>query len=125
MHRRRIGKGVRHGITGGGDRFRQRLLRAVADLLEFGFHRTNLAFNRLLDRLRGVLHFFLQLAQLVKLDLAIDVGFDIVNVALHTPEQMPRRARHARQFFGPEHNECYDRDDDHLGEADIEHGGEP
>ena len=97
-------------------------MRAVADLLEFGFDRVDLALHRLLDGLRGVLHFFLQLAQLVELDFAIDVRFDIVNVALHAPEQMPCRARHARQFFRSEHDERDDRDNDHLGKADIKHG---
>ncbi len=81
----------------------------------------DLARDRLFNRLRRTLHFFLQLAQFIQLDLAIDVALHIIDIALHAPQQMPRRARQARQFFRPQHDERDKRDHHHLGKADVKH----
>jgi len=40
-------------------------------------------------------------AQLVELDLAVDVGLHVGDVALQPAREMAERARHARQLLGP------------------------
>jgi hypothetical protein len=63
----------------------------------------------------------LQLLQFVELHFAIDVGLDIIDVALRTAEQMPERARHLGQFLRPDDEQGNHADDHEFGKADIEH----
>src|SRR5689334_22541763 len=63
--------------------------------IELGLGFRNLALHRVdgrvdaaLEAPRGVLDRALELTQLVQLDLAVDVGLDVVDVALQTAEQM-------------------------------------
>ena len=67
------------------------------------------------------LHFLLQLAQLVELHLAVDVGLDVVDVALQAAEQVAQRARGLRQPLGADDDQRHDGDDDDFGKADVEH----
>ena len=57
----------------------------------------------------------LQLAQLLELQLAVDVGLDVGDVALQPAEEVPQRARRLRQLLGPDDDQRHDGDDDDFG----------
>jgi len=63
----------------------------------------------------------LQLAQFVHLHLAVDVLLDLIGVATRSTEQVPERARHARELLRPEHDQRDYRDDHHLAEGQFKH----
>ena len=50
--------------------------------------------HRVLERARRLADFRLQLLQFVELDFAVDVGFDVIDVALRSAKQMAESARH-------------------------------
>ena len=77
--------------------------------------------HRLLDVARGALHLRLQLAQLVELHLAVDVGLDLVHVTLQAAEHVTQRARNLRQPLGADDDQRHYGNDNDLGEADVEH----
>src|SRR6185503_18870699 len=70
---------------------------------------------------RRRLNVLLQLAQLLDVELALDVALDLVHVPLQPAEQVTERARGLRQLLGAEHHERHYGDDDDFGEADVEH----
>ena len=53
----------------------------------------------------------------------MDVGFHLGHVALQSPEEVPERARDARQFFRADDDQRHDGADHHLAESDIKHKG--
>src|SRR5690606_12028306 len=71
---------------------------------------------------RLFLDLLLQLLELVELHLARHVGLHLGDVALHAAEQVTRRARDLGQALRPDHDQGHERDDDHLGKTEIEHG---
>src|SRR6266571_4267414 len=74
-------------------------LRKRAELA-FGFR--HLALDGVLESPRGILHGAPELAQLLQLDLAVDIGLDVVDIALQPAEQVAQRARNAGQPLRPD-----------------------
>ena len=96
--------------------------------IEVALHFTHARLHALRGRLHGRLevrgrglHLALQLAQLVELDLAVDVGLDVVDVALQSPEQVTERARRLGEPLGPDHDERHHGDDDDFRKANVKH----
>ena len=67
---------------------------------------------------RRRLHVRLKTLEFVELDFAVDVGLDVVHVALHAAQQQARRACHARQPLGADHHQRNDGDERQFGKAD-------
>jgi len=65
----------------------------------------------------------LNLRSSLQLDFAVDIGLDIVDVALQPAEQMAHGARHARQALGPMTMSATTAITIKLGESDVKHGG--
>src|SRR6266699_45122 len=118
--RRALGGYRGRGRSGGrGRRGRVLDLRKRAELA-FGFR--HLALDGVLESPRGILHGAPELAQLLQLDLAVDVGLDVVDIALQPAEQVAQGARHPRQPLRPDDDERHDRNHHQFGESDVEHG---
>src|SRR5438876_3357685 len=119
--RRRTLGGYRGRGRGGGRGRRGRVLdlRKRAELA-FGFR--HLALDGVLESPRGILHGAPELAQLLQLDLAVDVGLDVIDIALQPAEQVAQGARHARQPLRPDDDERHDRNHHQFGESYVEHG---
>src|SRR5712691_202076 len=111
------GGGGRSGGRGRGGRVLD-LRKGVQ--LAFGFR--HLALDGVLESPRGILHGAPELAQLLQLDLAVNVGLDVVDVTLQPAEQMAQRARNAGQPLRPDDDERHDRNHHQFGESDVEHG---
>src|SRR5690349_3209473 len=92
----------------------QRLVQVVGGLRHFlvdgGLHLA-----------RRLLHRVAHLAQLVELDLAVDVGLHVVHVALQPAGEVADGARHARQLLRPDDDERHHADDQQFRESDVEH----
>ena len=56
-----------------------------------------------------------------------DIGFSemmliaVIALIVLGPEKLPRVARTAGHLLGPQHDECNDRNQHHLGKADVKH----
>ena len=74
-----------------------------------------------LHRLRGLLEFVLEFAELFKFHFAIDIGFYIVHVALEPSKEMTGRACYARQPLRPYDHERHHRDNHQFGKSDVKH----
>src|SRR5882672_2242843 len=109
----RLGRGgfpdLRHGIE---------LTLGFRDL---ALHRVNRRIDAALEPARRILEGGLEFAQLLELDLAVDVGLDVVDIALQTAEQVAHGARHARQALGSDDDEGHHGDHHQLGESDVKH----
>src|SRR6185295_18917516 len=81
-----------------------------------------LALHRILDVRRRLLHRILHFAQFLELDLAVDVGLDVGDIALQPAGENTKGARDARQALRPDHDQRDQADDQHFGETDVEHG---
>ena len=91
-------------------------LRAPAFRSRLRGRRTDCSMSRAADSTS-----LLQPPQLVELHLAVDVGLDLVDVALQPAEQVAEHARGLRQPLGADDDQRDDADDDDFGEADVEH----
>ncbi|MOA34580.1 hypothetical protein D3C78_1559600 [compost metagenome] len=75
----------------------------------------------MLDPLGGVFHFGLELAQLVELDFALDIGLHVIDVTLRAPKQVADGAGYLGQAFGANDDQGDDADHHQFSEADIKH----
>jgi pyruvate carboxylase subunit B len=97
--------------------------RRRGDTAQMRFGGADLLVHRLLERVRRVLDSGLQLLQLVELHFARNVRLHVVHVALHAAEQVAERTRDFRQALRADDDERHDRDNENLGESDVEHKG--
>src|SRR5690606_20852217 len=95
----------------------------VDGLVELGLGLAHLGPYRILEARGGLAEAVAHLAQLVELNLAVDVGLHVAHVALQAPGQVAERARHPRQLLGPDHDQGHEADDHELGESYVEHAG--
>ena len=98
-----------------------RFVQLGAQLLHRFFQRRLGFVQRFLHALGRGLHFALELAQLVELDLALDVGLHVVDVALRAAQQVADGAGHLGQAFGADDDQGDDADHHQFSEADIKH----
>ena len=69
------------------------------------------------------LDLILDFAQLFKIDLALDIGFNIVDVTLGAAQQGTNRAGCNREAFWSNHNECHNTNQNEFRKTDIKHDG--
>ncbi|AOU91071.1 uncharacterized protein AruCF_0180 [Achromobacter ruhlandii] len=121
---------MRVGGGGGFGAGRQRGLAAgfTGDFVEFGaelLHRLLQGVVGIVQRLVHILcrglHFALEFAQLVQLDLALDIGFHVIDVTLRAAQQVADRAGDLGQAFGADDDQRDDADHHQFSEADIKH----
>src|SRR5690606_34510479 len=95
------------------------LARGVAHA---GLDALRLLTHRALQITRLLLDLLLQLLQLFELHLARDIRLDVGDVTLQAAEQMACGTRDLGQTLRPDHDQGDDRNEDHLGKTEIEHG---
>src|SRR5690606_35640379 len=71
----------------------------------------------------GVFHLVLDVADFLQVHFLLDVGLDLVDVALGAAEQVPDRAGDLGQAFGADDDQRDHTDQHQFAEADIKHGG--
>src|SRR3546814_8768714 len=69
-----------------------------------------------LDRIGGFLHLALQVVQLVQIHLALDVGFDVTDVTLGAPDQVPYGTGYFGQALWPDDDQRTERSEKHKTE---------
>ena len=78
-------------------------------------------FDRTAYRARSVLHLVFELVHLIQIDFALDIGLDLVDVALRAAKQVADSARYFRQTFGTDDDQGDYSNQEQFAKADIKH----
>src|SRR5690606_4981546 len=81
--------------------------------------------GRGLDSARGIVHFLAQPPQFVELHFAVDVAFDVSDIALQAADEVADGARDLWKLFRPDDDERNSAHHHELGETEIKHAALP